>query len=369
MLKLNRIQLEGYKSIKQVDIQLGALNVLIGANGSGKSNFISFFRLLNHITSNSLQLFIGESGGANSLLYYGSKTTPQMSATLDFETDAGSNCYSMRLVSAAGDSLIFADEQILFIKKGTYPKSKFSLGSGHKETMLCREDVSEYHKKMANAIYKIMNQWRFYQFHDTSKEAKIKQKWQLTDNRYLRDDAGNLASYLYMLKNQYPSHYKRIVNTIQQIAPFFDDFVLMPSELNRYYIMLEWKDKEDRMIFNANHLSDGTLRMMALITLLLQPQPPAMICIDEPELGLHPFAIKILAELLQLASSNSQIIVSTQSVPLVNLIEPENIIVVDREKKQSKFNKLDLTKLEEWLNDYSLGELWEKNVIGGRPSL
>lgn len=370
--RLKRLIIKGFKSIKELEIEINNLNVLIGANGAGKTNFLSFFRMLNYITSKGLRNFVGISGGADALLYYGSKKTPQMECKIVFETNAGVNEYVMRLVSAAGDQFIFADEQVSFTRAGSESKAPLvSLGAGHKETMLL--DVMEKAKGgplTARVIRSIMDGWRFYHFHDTSNEARIKKHSWLGDNHYLKDDAGNIASYLYMLREKHPDHYLKIVSLLQLVAPFFDDFVLRPSKLNPDQILLEWKEKDRDYIFNANQLSDGMLRMLSLITLLSQPESamPSLILIDEPELGLHPYAIKLLASLLQSASMHSQIIISTQSISLINAFNPEDMIVVDREGKQSVFKRLDANELEEWLEEYTLGELWEKNVIGGRPS-
>lgn len=367
---IDRIQLNGFKSIRNMDLELRPLNILIGANGAGKSNFVSFFKFLNYMTSKNLQLHIGRQGGANAILHYGVKNTPQLESSIYFETPAGKNYHHMRLVNAAGDTLIFADEQISFTKNDSPEIRKpVSLGAGHKETILSEFDsLSKNVSSTAKAIRSIMNQWRFYQFHDTSAQANIKQKAKIEVNRYLMDDAGNLSAFLYLLKGKEPQHYKRIVATIQLIAPFFDDFYLEPTPENEEVILLQWKEKDSEMIFNANQLSDGTLRMMALITLLLQPNLPTLICIDEPELGLHPYALQVLASLLKNAATRSQIIVATQSVPLVNTLEPEDLIVVNRRDNQSTFKRLNSSELEHWLQDYTLGELWEKNVIGGRPA-
>lgn len=369
LIKLNRIVLEGFKSIRHMDFDLRPLNVFIGPNGAGKSNFLALFSLLNYMTTNGLQLHVGKLGGANAFLYYGVKQTKQIHCELYFETEAGQNYYQMRLVNAARDTLLFADEKIAFTKKGSIkPMSPVSLGAGHRETMLGENLQTLTLNKTANVICDLMKQWKFYQFHDTSAEANIKTKTYIGDNRYLRSDAGNLAAFLFRLANQEPKYYKRIVATIQQIAPFFDDFLLRPTIERDDYILLEWKEKNSDLVFSANQLSDGTLRMMALVTLLLQPQLPSLICIDEPELGLHPYAIKVLASLLKMASMKSQIIVSTQSVTLVDALEPEDLVVVNRKEGQTVFERLDQEKLAQWLSEYSLGELWEKNVIGGRPS-
>jgi len=374
---LDRIQLSGYKSIKEMDLELRNLNVLIGANGVGKSNLISLFKLFNHLLSNNLQQYIASSGFADAILYYGSKKTPQISATFNFSTSSGKNIYHMRLVNAAQDTLIFADEAISFSRNGIEGHAPIvSLGAGHRESKLLDEDYifntvnTKFNQRTAKVIKSIMQRWRVYHFHDTSSEAKIKKQGYINDNYYLRNDGGNLAAFLYQMQQNNELHYKRIVTVLKSVIPFFGGFVLAPNAINSDYIILNWReqDVDPDIIFGPSQLSDGTLRLMALITLLLQPQPPELIIIDEPELGLHPYAISVLAALLKSASLKTQIIVSTQSVTLVDQLEPKHIVVVDRENDQSVFRRLNEQDLESWLEDYSLGELWEKNVFGGRPS-
>ncbi|AQS59183.1 AAA family ATPase [Desulforamulus ferrireducens] len=378
---LYNIKLDGFKSIKSMNMNLKPLNVLIGANGAGKSNFISFFKMLNYAMSGYLQGYIGESGGADSLLHYGSRYTPKLTATLHFDTKSGENIYYLCLTSAAQDTLIFTDEAISFTKKGTVKAPLVSLGAGHKESELInliegksRAKTTKINIKTAKVIKAIMERWRVYHFHDTSAQAKIKKIGYIHDNYYLRSDAGNLAAFLYMLKETKVDYYKRIVSTIRLMAPFFDDFVLQPSRYNENNILLNWREKDSppESIFGPHQLSDGTLRMMALVTLLLQPDLPELIIVDEPELGLHPYAINVLASLLKTVSAKTQIIVSTQSVSLVDQLDPEDFIVVDREITaegyKSVFRRLSRDDLQEWLDEYTLGQLWEKNVLGGRPS-
>lgn len=369
VVRLEHIHVEGFKSIRNMDLAIKPLNVLIGANGAGKSNFLSFVRMMNYLTTNGLQTYVGQAGGANTVLHYGSKRTPQMSAVLKFSTEQGTNTYSVRLASAANDSLLFTDEQISYTRRGKTVETPLrSLGSGHKESLLGDEGLDQSVAKTARAIRNLMGLFRFYQFHDTSSEARIKKMCSIEDNGYLRSDAGNMAAFLYLLQHKHDKYYRRIVETIREVAPFFDDFVLKPSALNESSLILKWREKGSNEIFLPDQLSDGTLRMMALVTLLLQPKMPPLICIDEPELGLHPYAIQILASLVKAASSQIQVIVSTQSAALVDLLDPGDLVVVNRKDGQSVFEHLDGDALSDWLRDYSLGELWEKNVIGGRPS-
>lgn len=360
---LDQLTVKGYKSIRElVDLKLRNLNVLIGANGSGKTNLISIFRLLSHMVDGNLQVFVSQSGGADALLYYGQKITDEMAVDLAF----GHNGYSCRLVPATGDALIFADESCWGLGEGYRRPFQVDLGAGHKETSL-RAEAERREGRIARYVMDAMQSWRVYHFHDTGPTAKVKQTGDLNDNIQLRPDASNLAALLYLLRETAPDHYRRIVATIRLAAPFFDDFVLRPNPLNPEKTRLEWREKGSDSYFNAHSLSDGTLRFMCLATLLLQPSLPATVVIDEPELGLHPYAITLLAALLRGAATMTQVVVSTQSVPLVNQFGPDDIIVVDRTDGQSKFARLGEAGLSAWLDEYGVGDLWEKNLLGGRP--
>ena len=360
---LDKITIKGFKSIKSMEgFELKPLNVLIGANGAGKSNFIGVFKLLNEIVQENLQVFIGKSGGADQLLHYGHKTTETIYIHLQF----GKNAYECNL-TAAGDSLIFEEENVYFHIADKYPAPyQKRLRTGYKESVL-PERVGE-REAIAEYVLAAMQGWKIYHFHDTGEAAKIKKLCDLNDNRMLRPDASNLAAYLYLLKEKKIQYYRNICDTIRLVAPFFGDFALRPSPLNPDKIKLEWTEKGSDAYFDANSLSDGTLRFIALATLLTQPNLPQTILLDEPELGLHPYAITVLAGMLKSAATKTQVIVSTQSVTLVNQLDPEDIIVVDRKDGQSTFKRPTKEEIEGWLDDYSLGELWEKNLIGGRPT-
>jgi predicted ATPase len=183
----------------------------------------------------------------------------------------------------------------------------------------------------------------------------------------LRPDAGNLAAYLLQLRQRQRPYYDRIVTTIRQAAPFFDDFDLRPLKSDPNSVLLNWRDRDSDHLFGPDQLSDGTIRLMGLVTLLAQPEDdlPGFIVLDEPEIGMHPYAMEIVAGLIRSASVQSQILVATQSASLVNHFEPSEIITVTRSNAQSHFARLDARELDAWLKDYSVGELWEKNVIGG----
>lgn len=358
MNPIQKISIRGYKSIRELEnLSLGKLNVLIGANGAGKSNFISFFRLLARLMASELNYYVAKNGGPDALLHYGRKHTPQMSAEMYF----GNNGYKLILEPTQANTMIFAREAFYWNMGGDFP-----LGVGHSET----NSGSGIQRNIASFVVPSVRSWIVYHFHDTSDTAPMKQPCALNDNGWLRPDGANLAAYLYLLREQFPDHYRRIVDTVRLVAPFFADFQLRPNPLDPNSIQLEWNEVGSDFPFLGHHLSDGSLRFICLATVLLQPDKlmPATILFDEPELGLHPYAIELLASLMHQAAVKHQLIVSTQSVELLNQFSPEQVIVVDRENDQSTFNHLDPKALSVWLDEYSLGDMWKQNMFGGRPN-
>lgn len=365
---LRRMVLKGFKSIKEMDLEMRPLNVLIGANGAGKSNLISFFKMLNEMMGGRLQQYIGTSGRAQSLLYFGPKVTPQIEAQLEFEVDNAEDTYSMRLFHAAGDTLVFAEETLSFLTTGFTTPKLVPLGAGHEETRLGLE--AEKGDPTAKFFRHLLNQCRVYHFHDTSPTARARQYGYIGDNRWLMPDAGNLAAFLLRLREENGGAvYQRIVSTIRLIAPFFDDFDLDPAGPGKKDVILNWRNRGTDQLFGPHQLSDGTLRAMCLVTLLLQAEDalPELIIVDEPELGLHPFALNVVASLFKKASHYSQVLISTQSSSFLDSFDPEDVVVVNREGEESQLTRPDAAGLDAWLEEYSLGEVWEKNVIGGGP--
>jgi predicted ATPase len=360
MSRVNQISVSGYKSIKELnDFSLGNLNVLIGANGAGKSNFISLFRLLNEMYEEQLQLFVQTQGGPDAMLHFGRSTTNKLHAEFFF----ANNGYKFDLVPTNDNRLIFEREVSWFGGYYRPTSSSVILGNGHDESKL-KNATDDYSKYVRPSV----SNWRVYHFHDTSDKARVKQKHSANDNLRLKPDAANLAAYLRMLKEKHSAEYQRIVSTIQLVAPFFNDFIHRDGEPET--VELEWRLKGNADTpFRAHMLSDGTLRFICLATLLLQPISllPDTILIDEPELGLHPYAITVLADIFKQVAEQKQLIISTQSVELVNELSPEDVIVVDQVDGASTFHRFTKDELAGWLEQYALGELWKRNILGGRP--
>lgn len=365
MHELDSLTVEGFRSLAAVEVKLGAINVVIGPNGSGKSNFIGVFSFLNAIREGRLQEYVARAGGADRVLHFGSRKTQLLKIHVSFRE--GVNQYEISLLPTEEDRLFPVSEKVYFWNKRQYDRPyDDSLVPNGMEAGI--SDLRQ--QKISDWVRRRLDRWRVYHFHDTSADSPMKKTADVDDNRFLRPDASNLAPYLYFLHERHESEYSLIRRTVQRMAPFFDDFVLEPQRLNEKKIRLEWRHRDSDTYFDVASFSDGTLRFIALATLLLQPEEyrPSVILMDEPELGLHPYAIGLLASLIKQAAVKTQIVVSTQSPLLLDYFEPEDVLVAERHEGGTSFTRLERGALDQWLEEYSLGQLWEKNELGGRPS-
>lgn len=362
---IKKLSIRGFKSIREVkELELSSLNVLIGGNGVGKSNIVSYFRMLSELVEGRLQSWTRNQGSADRILSFGVKETKIVHSFVEF----GRNGYSFKLAPTVDESFSFEAERLYF--NGPYFGEKWiSLGNGHEESKLKERYERDGTNSEADYCYSSIANWKVYHFHDTSETAGVKRLCALHDNQKLRSDASNISAYLFNLKEHHSDVYQRIRKTVQLAIPFFDDFVLRPQQLKseEEQIRLLWSQKDTDYAFWPSQLSDGSIRFICLITALFQPDPPSTIIIDEPELGLHPYAITLLGSAIRSASERMQVIVSTQSVPLLNEFEIEDLITVERKDQESVFKRLRREDFNGWIEKYSIGELWEKNILGGRP--
>jgi len=340
---ISKLTIKGYKSIRCLEnFEIRNLNILIGPNGAGKSNFISFFQLLTEIFKEKgmLDSYVKRIGGADKLFFLGTKITHE----IDVDIEISNIIESFKLLATSDNKLSYQNVAVdIDYSSDEETKRKLDLLS---------EQLAAY---------------KLYHFHDTSDFAAVKRPCSKRDYGYLRPDASNLAAFLRFLKKKHESEYQSIRETVQLAALFFDDFLLRDSLDNPDETLLEWRQKNSDYPFHPSQISDGTLRFICLATALLQPNPPSTIIVDEPELGLHPLALALLAELIKKASLKTQVIVATQSASLISHFDPQDIIVVERKNEESIFRRLPLEKLKQWIDDYSLGELWEMNLLEGRP--
>ena len=367
MAELANITIKGFRSIASItELALGPINVLIGPNGSGKSNFIGVFSFLQAIHDGMLQDYVMRAGGADRMLRFGAKITPAMEIAVWFNNpNRTQNGYEVRLDATEFGQLIPSNEYVSYWAYERYSFPHIDRLSPHGQ----EPGISMETSWKTHYVRRHLSSWRLYHFHDTSAASALKRNAPINDNRVLRSDGSNLPAFLYYLRQRHNAAYALIRGAVRQAAPFFNDFQLEPMRLDESKIRLEWLHEGTDDYFDVSSFSDGTLRFIALATLLQQPPElrPTVILIDEPELGMHPYAITLLASLIKQASTTSQVIVSTQSSLLLDHFEPEDALVADRVNGATELRRLDSEKLREWLEDYSLGQLWEKNVIGGRP--
>lgn len=355
--QLTRVVIKGFKSIKECDIDLKCINVLIGANGAGKSNFLSALELLQCVLAGSLTYYVNKKG-VETLLYNGKESTDSILAEYHFADDI----YSFELEWTENNNLTFISESLII-------DGKEVLGEGgHNESkVLNLLRTMSYNTKISKAV--LNPSLVVYRFQDTTASSRKKSEHNISNDVAFLSDGQNIAAFLYRLKRFYKKEYDAILRAVKMVAPFFEDFVLAPKELNDEQIVLRWQHKESKVIYGASQLSDGTLRFICLATLLLQPTElqPAVVIIDESELGLHPFAISIFAEMVHKAAVDKQIILATQSVELLDQFNLDDVIVADYDENGSEFKRLDENQLHYWLeHEYTLGEMWNKNILGGR---
>lgn len=367
MTTLSRIRIEGFKSIRELDLELRPINLLIGGNGSGKSNLLSFFTLLHEAMWGRFQLHVAVSGGASALLHFGPTRTSRIVSRLEFASEDGKGELALRWNHASDDRLVFEEEELSFLPADAERTFRLSALQGPGESGI--PSLADRGDPTSRTIRDFLNRCRVYHFHDTSPTSRIKQTCQAVNDAYLLSDAGNLAAILHRMKATDPSAYERVRTTVRFIAPYFDDFHIEPYPPESGNLILRWRQRRSDLVFGAHQLSDGTLRAICLLALMELPAAlkPDLYLIDEPELGLHPAALRIVASKMKIESQWSQFLVATQSSIFVDEFESEEIVIVDRENDASVFQRPNPEHWRSWREEYSPGEIWEKNVFGGGP--
>jgi len=360
---LERVIIRNFKSIKQAEIDLKRINILIGANGAGKSNFVSFFEIVNAIFSKNLSGYVLRRGGFDRFLYNGKKVSKSVEGLIDFDN---TNAFYFNLSPAIDNKVFIKETADFFNVRRDSEKSYSTWNKRVWDSNVVESNIMENQEWRAGYIKNYLGSFTVYHFHDTSITSSLRSECNISDNDTLRHDGSNLAAFLFRLQQEHPQSFQYIESVVRSVAPYFKQFKFREDPINNGMIKLEWEQMDTDAYFDAYSFSDGTLRFIALATLLLQPAEGKTIIIDEPEIGLHPSAINKLAAMIQRASVKNQVIVATQSVNLINNFLPEDIIVTDRNGSTS-YRRLDSEELQEWITDYSLGDIWEKNIIGGQP--
>lgn len=370
---IERVRVRGFRSLADVELKkLPSAAVLIGANGAGKSNFIRFFEMLSWmLKSRRLDEFVQKQGGGDDQLYGGNRTTPRMEAELSIRTELGMNNYRFALSFAHPSRLFFTQEGFRFSRHDLSGEARWvDLETGHREAEIVRAAQSGEvagNVTTVRVIVSLLRDCAVYQFHDTSDGSSFKKPCDVSDNNYIRSHGGNLAAVLLRLEREDLDRYELICEQIGRVLPGFDRFELEES-FGR--VSLRWKAKWADKTFGAHLTSDGSLRFFALVTLLNLPSEmlPNVLLFDEPELGLHPAAITLVGGMIRSLAEERQVILATQSPLLVDAFDLEEIYVLELQGGRTEVRKLSSEDYQVWLDeDFTPGELWQKNLLGGRP--
>ena len=371
---IERLHVRGFRSLADVVLcPVAGANVLIGANGSGKSNFVHFFNMLSWmLKSRRLAEFVSREGGADDQLHGGSDTTPRLEAEITIRTDTGRNDYRFSLVYAHPDQLLFSDEAFRYSRDDFESEAGWiHLGAGHREAQIVRAGQGNHPGLAANrqtawTVTHLLRDCAAYQFHNTGATSNFKKTWDAGDHAYMRTDGGNLAAILYRLEHEDLDRYELICRHIRRVLPGFDCF-----QIEEQYgkVALRWRSRLFNKTYGAHLTSDGSLRFFALATLLNLPREmlPGVLVLDEPELGLHPKAITLVADMIRTMVDGRQIILATQSPLLVDAFDLDEVFVLEMRDGRTKLTSPDSAQLQTWLDAFSVGELWQKNLLGGRP--
>lgn len=362
--RIRSVNIEGFRSLKSIEnLELPQLTVLIGANGAGKSTLIRFFEMLSWmLRSKNLQEFVLRHGGGDDQFFMGARQTQRIHAELCLDTEKGQNDYRFDLIHLpAGDTVMVMNEAYRYSANHFSTKASWTQidAVGKASSLLEQEN------KTARTIFALLKQCSAYQFHDTSMNATIHNRWDVTESFRLRSDGGNLAAVLLDLRNTDGKRFELIVRQICRVLPAFKDFVL---EEDAGKVLLRWVSRQSDKVFGSHLTSDGSLRLFCLLTLLNLPPDrlPDVMFFNEPELGLHPHAITLVAEMLKRLSKKRQIFIATQSPYLVDCFELENIIVASANNGETVLRNLPREQYQEWLDDeYQLSDIWLKQAVGG----
>ena len=367
---LGKLTIRGFKSIRELedfdlefkpisgleDFEQRNLNILIGANGSGKGNLIAAIQMLKAQAAGTLESYIASNGGVSALLHNGSKPANK----IELEASISSNSYKLSITPKPDGSYELAESASPHIASKTEPED-----AEDDRLLAVQQDVAAYPSEGAKeSVHQSINSWRMYHFHDTGPTAAMRRPGLIQDNEHLRPDASNIAPYLLRLRDEHPSTYKRVLYGWHHIAPFLDDPILETHKVGRETkVSLAWKAKGSSCTMQARHLSGGVMRFLCLAAALWHKNYPPMIVVDEPELGLHPDPVDLAYELIECAARHTQVITATQSTLLLRECAIEDVVVVRRKDDQSTFEKLKHDDFKAWLEDYSVSGLWLMNVI------
>jgi predicted ATPase len=422
------IKIDGFRSFKKVELDLSPLSVLIGPNNGGKSNFLDLMSLMAEAGQGHLSDGIASRGGFRSVAFgfswsedilvefrfrakrsmYGLAFPPlygelgsdvRFKLGLNFqpmapvvtleeitEEPTPQQPQPIQVMKRSKDGCVFrpVDQDTGWgtqetkppesegHERKTVPLSILARALGAKrlesESELAIFQVKDlYRYPTPYTLLKEFQEWTLYRDINVGPEAPVRLPALLRPTTRLSEDGANLSPVLHTIKERHRDSWEEILELLRTAYPGFRD-ITIPGEGGDGKVVLRWYEEpyaKDGV--SVNLLSDGTLKFLCLIAILMTPAPPPLICIDEPELGLHPDWIKLVAEMMQSAAARTQLIVATHSPQIVAKLDPEQVIVTEKENGETHLRRLESRDLEKWLKEFNLSDLWLAGHFGGRP--
>lgn len=383
MNHIEHISIQGYRRLRDIDIDLRPLNVMIGANGVGKTSFLEVLSLVASSTLAQMKYKTRDLGGFNDVLTRNSSSAStqsvgKLSIALHIDmSDLQTRLYELEITSAdsgyniyrenlrSGDN-VFGEQLIYrFFNDVTYmPEENAVKPTWHfdwfetalSQTPNIMQNTEEVRQYLASiSLFSPIN---------VGLHSPIRLPQPMSPASMPGKNGEDLVSYLYTLRENHPERFHIIEDTLSAAFPDFERIGFPPVAAG--VLAMTWKDKSFDKPMYMNQLSEGTLRFLWLTSLLQSPDLPAITMIDEPEVSLHPELLSLLAQLLREASERSQVFVATHSDRLIRFLKPSEVLVMDSEDGYAKMTRADSMDIEHWLEDYSLDEVWQMGQIGGR---
>lgn len=384
-MKLTQLIIQNYRSLADCTLPLRDLAVIIGPNGAGKTALLEVFQLLKRGSQQELAKFLETQGGFHAVLNHREGDSISIELSIDAESEESDSPihYQFELkgrplgYTIASERLEWqtdrnASAPFRYIDAGHGEVRYADPASPESTTPVWGYDPLELALAQApqvngevDALRRTLSQTELYGALDVSPRGIIRLPQSLTPTTLPGPNGDNLFSALYNLRASHRDVYDRIIDLLHQGFADFDG-VEFPV-VGAGQVTLAWYERGDSQPFYPNQLSEGTLRFLWISTLLLSPELPGRLLLDEPEISLHPELLKLLAALLQDASARSAIVVATHSPDLIRWLEPEEVLVADKEDGATRFTWADQMNLDEWLDEYTLRDLWLMGNLGGRP--
>jgi predicted ATPase len=390
MMKISTLHMHNYRCLVDVELPIRDLTVVIGPNGAGKTSLLEVFQLLERGCQQELGSFLASQGGVQAVLSHpriaGRPPCLQIGVELDVQSDQSDAPMDYRFELAGQQVGYMINSERLEWQFDPQAKKPFQYIDAHRDRLYYADPTKAVkmaqpdwdYNRLELALAQVPKMYRepetlrsmfastrHYSFLDVSPRAVVRSSQSLTPDTRPGPNGENLYSALYNMRASHRDIYERIGALLEQ---GFADFKRLEFPVvGAGQVTLAWYERGSREPLYPNQLSEGTLRFLWLITILLATPEPALLLLDEPEVSMHPELLKLLAALLQDASVRSQIVVATHSPDLIRWLQPEEVLIADKEDGVTRFTWADELDLDEWLEEYTLRDLWLMGNLGGRP--